>query len=164
MSGPRFDPELPPELQAFLPTIEELIKGLPDAFKKTIHSEWAVLDENGDPQPVGSLLEWAMWSDRNPKHRQLGLDEIKLHSVSTVFLGLNHQHFPGRPPLWFETMVFGPPHRKYYSFLKKWQNVRDDLWMRRCATRIQALKQHAKGVKWLKAYLVRLEAKTEQPK
>jgi hypothetical protein len=29
--------------------------------------------------------------------------------VSTVWLGLDHQFFPGGPPLIFETMVFGGP-------------------------------------------------------
>jgi len=29
--------------------------------------------------------------------------------VSTVFLGVDHRHFGGGPPLLFETMIFGGP-------------------------------------------------------
>lgn len=43
-------------------------------------------------------------------------DEI----VSTVFLGIDHQHVPGLPPILFETMVFGGPYdgymRRYYTW------------------------------------------------
>ncbi|MEH2201208.1 hypothetical protein [Nostoc sp.] len=34
-------------------------------------------------------------------------DYVGSTRISTVFLGLNHQWLPNKPPLIFETMVFG---------------------------------------------------------
>lgn len=49
------------------------------------------------------VLEWSAFFDS--KERQVGLTENEYYSLSTVFLGFNHQHFNG-PPILFETMVF----------------------------------------------------------
>jgi hypothetical protein len=165
----RFDPdeipELPPEYQAVLPTAKEFSTH----FEKLFGQEHAVLDESGEAQPA-SLMQWAMWLEKDRAHRiiertdvqrQLAGLEPDLYTVSTVFLGLNHQMMPGRKPLWFETMVFGPPYRKYYQFLKKMDTVRDDLWMERCTTRNEALAQHAEGLAWLKAHIAELDARME---
>lgn len=50
------------------------------------------------------ILKWGKWfesSDRIVKKTKF--NDI---SISTVFLGIDHQYFAG-PPLLFETMVFG---------------------------------------------------------
>ena len=56
--------------------------------------------------PVANLDEWAKRADLT--HRHVGDTMIGAVRVSTVFLGINHNHFGG-PPLLFETMVFGGP-------------------------------------------------------
>lgn len=65
------------------------------------------------------------------KDKRVAYDELDNgNSVSTVFLGLNHQYGDG-PPLIFETMVFGG---KY------------DQDMERYATEAQAIEGHARWV------------------
>ena len=54
------------------------------------------------------LMEWAQWfetADRTVAKAQLPGDV----SVSTVFLGLNHDFLGDGPPILFETMIFGGP-------------------------------------------------------
>jgi hypothetical protein len=162
----RFDPDhpaLPPELQVLLPTPEELAS----AYKGR-GQQHAVLDENGEAQPA-DFMQWARLEknhrqrviERAELTRQLPGLEAEVYCVSTVFIGLNHQYMPGRKPLWFETMVFGPPYERYYEIFKKTQPCRDDLWMERCTTRAEALAMHARGLSWLKAYIAGLDAKME---
>jgi hypothetical protein len=167
----RFDPdqspELPPDLQALLPTAQEFAKNL----GQILGQQHAVLDENGEAQPA-TFMQWAHWLQKNQAHRRIESTDIarqlpglksELYCVSTVFLGLNHQYVPEGKPLWFETIVFGPPHRKHFSFLKKTMTVREDLWMRRCTTKAEALAQHAEGVVWLKAHITELDIRMERP-
>lgn len=70
---------------------------------------WFILDDEGQPVKVHDLMTWARWLEKNQKRRivkQTKLaDDIVL--VSTVFLGLNHNHWGKGPPILFETMVFG---------------------------------------------------------
>lgn len=86
------------------------------------------------------MMTWAKWlqtADRTVA-KTLHLEQ----SVSTVFLGLNHQWGDG-PPMLFETLVFGGPL---------------DGEMERCSTWEEAEAQHA-------AMVARLElAATEQAK
>lgn len=51
------------------------------------------------------MLEWAHWFEGSDRHVAFTRIE-KAITVSTVFLGLNHQYGEG-PPILFETMVFG---------------------------------------------------------
>lgn len=50
-----------------------------------------------------SILEWCVWMETNT--RQVALDVLDGITVSTVFLGLDH-NFGNGDPLLFETMVF----------------------------------------------------------
>ena len=50
------------------------------------------------------MYEWAIWL--NSADRRVAFTDMGICSVSTVFLGLNH-NFGYGPPLLFETMVFG---------------------------------------------------------
>ena len=50
------------------------------------------------------LMEWALWLES--ADRRVSLDEFDGFTVSTVFLGLDHNHFGTGDPLLFETMVF----------------------------------------------------------
>lgn len=78
-------------------------------------SFWAgyyVLDERGNPRPERDLRVWGEWLEKAQRH--VALTRFAWGSVSTVFLGLDHDFFGGptadplayRPVLW-ETMVFG---------------------------------------------------------
>jgi hypothetical protein len=58
------------------------------------------------PKPERDLLTWARWFEDGEK-RRVAHDVVGLVSVSTVFLGIDHQ-FGNGPPLLFETMTFGP--------------------------------------------------------
>ena len=166
----RFDPDqtLPLRYRELLPTPEELLKSLP--VLKTREPEWAVLDENGDPQVVATLLEWATWLECDgARQRRLEYEEImrtgkklvpELYVVSTVFLGLNHQYRPGAKPLWYETMVFAPPVMKYWEVTKKWATSSEDLWMNRAGTRTEALMMHQEALYWIRDYI---RAKGKKP-
>lgn len=66
--------------------------------------------------PCDSLVEWSMWMAEGDR-RVAGtwIDDVR---ISTVFLGLDHNHALGGDPLLFETMVFvdGETHemRRYF--------------------------------------------------
>jgi hypothetical protein len=166
----RFDPdnpqgELPPELAELLPTPDELH----EIVKKAFGPQHAVLDESGEPRPA-ALMEWANWFEHNYHQRVIVRTNIErerpgagpeLYTVSTVFLGVNHQYLPNAKPLWFETMVFGPPYLKFYEYLNKTDTVRDDLWRRQTTTKTQAIETHAEGLAWLKNYLAQLDPSHE---
>lgn len=54
-------------------------------------------------QPIG-IMEWVARCAADD-YRRVGDDRVDEYRVSTVLLGLDHQHANG-PPLIFETMVF----------------------------------------------------------
>ena len=68
---------------------------------------WILKDQV--PVPV-DLMTWARWfeeADRVVKQTPILNDHLAvIYEVSTVFLGLDHNHAPIGPPLLFETMVF----------------------------------------------------------
>ena len=73
------------------------------------HLEWSgqyILggEEGHTPIPCYSLMEWGRWMGR--ADRQVAWTGGRDKWVSTVFLGLDHRHFGGGPPLVFETMLF----------------------------------------------------------
>lgn len=70
-------------------------------------------DVDGNPL---EMLEWAAKfegrGDPTDHSWKIGFDEEGDVSVSTVWLGLDHQYGDG-PPLIFETMIFGGEHDQY---------------------------------------------------
>jgi len=75
-----------------------------------------LLDEQGEAVPCEDVLTWAEAFER--LDRQIALDYFNVADVnaiegsdrvrvSTVFLGLDHNHFDDGPPLLWETMIFG---------------------------------------------------------
>lgn len=74
-----------------------------------------ILNENGEPVAEPDLKKWAQWFEKEYDGvRKIGYDEIGEITISTVFLGLNHQHGDGSPIL-FETMIFGGEHDQYQN-------------------------------------------------
>jgi hypothetical protein len=66
-----------------------------------------ILDSEKTPVVCEDALAWAKWmgqTDRRVAFDTFGTGE-ELVEVSTVFLGVNYNHFGGQPVL-FETMVF----------------------------------------------------------
>jgi len=78
------------------------------------------------PVEESDILVWAEWF--GSADRIVRQTEILGASVSTVFLGLDHQWGDG-PPLLFETMVFWPGEGGYEQ--------------ERCSTWLEAQRQHA---------------------
>jgi len=73
------------------------------------------------PVPEPDILKWAMWFEAAP--RTVARTEIDTgETVSTVFLGLDHNFFGG-PPLLFETMVFGGKHNLYQVRYSTWEQA-----------------------------------------
>ena len=86
-----------------------------------------------DKEPVQvSSEEWGEWFEKADRH--VGTDTVGDVSISTVFLGVDHQFGDG-PPLLFETMIFGGEHDGYRE---------------RCSTYEQAEAMHQKAMELVK--------------
>lgn len=62
-----------------------------------------ILDAAGNPAPCDDLIAWATWMETADRH--VGDTTVGETRISTVFLGLDHNHWEG-PPILFESMVF----------------------------------------------------------
>jgi hypothetical protein len=66
-----------------------------------------VLDEDGNPVREEDPMTWTEFM-RDDERRRVAFDEAGKWTVSTVFMGLDHDVIgTGQPVLW-KTMVFGP--------------------------------------------------------
>src|SRR5216117_97820 len=70
---------------------------------RTFH--YYILDENHCLVGTDDVRVWGKWFE-SIKNRRVGEDKIGEITISTVFLGIDHQWGDG-PPLVFETMIFG---------------------------------------------------------
>jgi hypothetical protein len=68
-------------------------------------SDKYILDADGRTAIAVDWLAWARWFEAAAADRIVARTIIGDATVSTVFLGLNHQYGDG-PPLIFETLVF----------------------------------------------------------
>lgn len=80
---------------------------LPERLMLTL-KHW-ILDDDWNPVEV-DLYTWARWLDHG--HRVLACDKDesdpdKTITISTVFLGIDHNWNPYGPPVLWETMIFG---------------------------------------------------------
>lgn len=66
------------------------------------------------------LMTWAAWFEK--ADRRVAFTTIGFSSVSTVFLGLDHQWGDG-PPLLFETLVTGGPMSDDMERYSTWQEA-----------------------------------------
>lgn len=87
------------------------------------------------PVPEPDPVRFSIWFEE--ADRQVAEDRIGPYWVTTIFLGLDHQLRPGRPPLLFETMIFG---------------IKDDDigYCSRCTTWLEAEKMHRIAVEHAK--------------
>jgi hypothetical protein len=76
-----------------------------------------------DRKPVAThLMAWAEWLQKSQVERivaQTGMGDI---TVSTVFIGLNH-NMAENPPLIFETMIFGGELDGYTKRTSTWEQA-----------------------------------------
>ena len=72
--------------------------------------------KNKKPVIEKDLLTWAKWFE-DIKNRRVALTKIGEWSISTVFLGLDHNFTIKGKPLLFETMVFpGDDTNRYHTW------------------------------------------------
>jgi hypothetical protein len=105
-----------------------------------------ILDDEHRPVPV-PMEEWARWYCT--ANRIVAQDGTRFHWVSTIFLGLDHNHFGKGPPILFETMVF-EREAEIREFGGKLFPARDSLDMWRYASWDEAEAGHRATVKRLK--------------
>src|SRR5450631_925844 len=68
-----------------------------------------------------TMLEWAEYIDSDD--RIMAVEEHDGIRVSTVFLGLNHNHSSKGPPWLFETMIFGGKHKDSQWRYETWDEA-----------------------------------------
>jgi hypothetical protein len=71
-----------------------------------------------EPRPAPDPMDWGRWFG-NFDNRRVAQTEAEGITVSTVFLGLNHQHGDG-PPLLYETMIFAPGLPDLDEWCERW--------------------------------------------
>lgn len=83
------------------------------------------------------LLEWCLLyeTDEGQAKRRVAFDLVDGMDISTVFLGLDHNYFGGKPIL-FETMIFNKSG--------------DDIYQRRYHTWQESEIGHEKAKEWVK--------------
>lgn len=121
------------------------------------NQKFVILDEN-DRVKIVTLKEWAMWFGAHSKERIVARDEINGYTVSTIFLGLDHQFLPNGRPLYWETMIFDPPTEREHPSATLRDAYRDRYatgsnYQDRYSTAAEARAGHVRAVEWLKAKL-----------
>jgi len=71
--------------------------------------------------PCKDVLTWATAFERSK--RQVADDTVGKIRLSTVFLGIDHNHFGKGPPLLFETMIFGGPREGIVGRWATWEEA-----------------------------------------
>lgn len=82
--------------------------------------------------------------------RHVGLDHVQGWTVSTVWLGINHNFLGIGPPLIYETMIFPP------------DGYACDDYLERYATPQQAADGHQIALMWLHLHLEQIDALTRE--
>lgn len=95
-----------------------------------------ILDKNKKTILVHDFEEWCKLFKYEDDSRRVGDTQIGDTRISTVFLGIDHSHFMGRPLL-FETMIFS--------------NNEDNGYQERYSTWEEAIEGHNKTVELVKS-------------
>jgi hypothetical protein len=97
-----------------------------------------------------TLEEWSNQLEHMTfnESKNVAEDTIGNKLISTVWLGLDHNHFsvifiPTGPPLLFETMIFDTNASNDYS-------LGEDIYQDRYSTWDQAIIGHKKAIEWVK--------------
>jgi hypothetical protein len=120
--------------EAFLLSIQHPIGSITDMVDRMGHgSKWYWLrpdhsielgPEIEDKDGFAKYTEWLYGVDKdgNP-NRHVARFESPDVLVSTVFLGLDHNHSNDGPPIVFETLVFGGPNDQYMYRYATWDEA-----------------------------------------
>lgn len=74
-------------------------------FPEIFKNKFFILAEDGQtPIATTEIAEWCEWM-QDPTLRVVRADKIHGVYISTVFLGVDHFHEPGEPPVLWETMT-----------------------------------------------------------
>jgi hypothetical protein len=77
------------------------------------HPVFYILDDQSKPVPENDILRWGEWFER-AENRLLWRDDLPNGvSISTVFIGIDHNPWDRGPPVLWETKIFGGPHDQY---------------------------------------------------
>lgn len=68
-------------------------------------SDKYILNDKGEPIREPDLITWAKWFNTSWPRRRVAHEKIGRYTISTVFLGVDHNFRDGPPMLW-ETMAF----------------------------------------------------------
>lgn len=96
-----------------------------------------------DGTPIADTLTWGRLMEQRREDGSFRIGDDTLPNgvwISTVWLGLDHRWGAG-PPLIFESMAFGLPHRE--MVFEREMDVRDELDIARYSTLAQAQAGHA---------------------
>jgi len=101
---------------------------------------WYILDNN-HKLVTSTGIESSKWMEENPKRKTVGYDKLKDINgddvrVSTVFLGLDHSWNGSKPPILWETMIFGGQNDQAYQ--ERYSSYED------------ALEGHQKAINFIK--------------
>jgi len=107
-------------------------------------SDKYILDADGKtPKLEPDPMKWVRWLAE--ANRRVARTQVGVLTVSTVFLGIDHNFRSGGDPLLFETMIFLTP-----SLTKKRRTLRPSLkdigYQTRCSTWQQAEAMHKRAV------------------
>lgn len=61
---------------------------------------------HGQPVPEMDFLRWMAWMATEPPDLRVAEDFVGETRISTIFLGMDHNHDREGPPILYETMVF----------------------------------------------------------
>lgn len=121
------------------------------------HSVSPILGRLGDDS--SAVLEWAHEFEKF-ENRTVAQDDVDGRLVSTVFLGLDHDHSFGGPPVLFETMVFSN-ETKTLRWGTHEREYHEELDQRRYCTWAQAVAGHAEMLAETRAIVARINGVTK---
>jgi hypothetical protein len=107
----------------------------------------AILDESGNVLPCSDFTVWMNWFEHSGVQRQIALDVLAGHSVSTIFHGVDFGPVEN-PALYFETAILKPSQPEQINPVTG-QLLHYTIYSERYETLRQALRGHEKALLWL---------------
>jgi hypothetical protein len=88
------------------------------------YGRYVLIGETPFEEP--DLRRWGDWFERATRDgsRQIGNDKVGEATISTVFLGIDHNYYSDGLPVLFETMIFGGDLDNH---TERWRSYREAL-------------------------------------
>ena len=105
-----------------------------------------ILNRLGEPVLCPDFLKWGRWMEGRG-NRFVAHDTIAGIDISTVFLGRDHNHFGGGPPVLWETMIFADNEdtaliaSQYHHYQDRYTSKADAIAGHKCAVGIITVEQ-----------------------